>query len=213
MIAAVLLLLTAPLLLIAALAVRLGGGPVLFRQRRLGRGGVPFCLHKLRTLAASEGPAVAPTNDLRTTAVGRVLRRWRIDELPQLVDVLRGRMALVGPRPEVPDNLVAAPRPQLDLVRTVRPGLTGPTQLRFLAEDDVLADLPDPARAYREVIVPRKVAADAEWLSRRTLGNDLCVLLRTPFVLVSRRARVRSRAMVRALLGVEAAVAARRDER
>lgn len=198
------LLLSGPLLLLAMAAVRIGGRPVVFSQRRLGRDGTPFDMHKLRTLAAPDGPSVAPTGDQRTTTIGRWLRRWHIDELPQLVDVLRGDMALVGPRPEVPDNLVAASREQLQRVQSVRPGMTGPTQLRFLGEDDVLAECADPQGAYREVIVPHKVAQDAAWLNTRTLRGDLLVLLRTPVELLSRQARARSRAMVRALLAGDA---------
>lgn len=199
--AAALLLPAAPVLLLAALLLRAGGGPVLFAQRRLGRGGVPFTLHKLRTLSTTAGEPVAPAGDPRVTRLGRGLRRWRLDELPQLVDVLRGRMALVGPRPEVPANLTAVPAADLARVLAVRPGITGPTQLRFLAEDEVLAEVAEPARVYREVLMPAKVREDLAWLGRRTLRGDLAVLLRTPFVLASRRARARSRARVRALLG------------
>jgi lipopolysaccharide/colanic/teichoic acid biosynthesis glycosyltransferase len=195
-VAAVLLVALAPLLAAVALALRLTGGPgsVFFVQQRLGRGGVPFALHKFRTLSRGPGATVAPRDDPRTTATARWLRRLHVDELPQLLDVLRGRMALVGPRPEVPANLEAVPADQLARVLAVRPGITGPTQLAFLAEDDVLADVPDPVSVYRRVLVPAKVRHDLEWLAHRSFLGDLRVLVASPFAVCSRRKRVRSRA-------------------
>ena len=192
-----------PLALVVAMLVRAGGRPVLFVQTRLGRDGAPFRLHKFRTLAVVDEdrvPAVARPGDPRLTPLGRRLRRWRLDELPQLWDVLRGRMALVGPRPEVPDNLAAVPDEARRRLFAVRPGLTGPTQLRFLAEDDVLAEFSDPVRVYRDVLVPAKVKDDLAWLEGRTLRGDLRTLLATPFAVVSPGARARSRAFVRALV-------------
>ncbi len=190
----VLLVLTAPLQAAIALAVRFDlGAPVLFTQTRLGRGGVPFSLHKFRTLREGE---VAPA-----TPFGRWLRQLHLDELPQLCDVLRGRMALVGPRPEVPANLEAIDGASRARLWRVRPGITGPTQLRFVAEDEVLAELAEPLDVYRRVLVPTKVQHDLVWLEQRTWWRDLLVLLRTPLVLLSPFARRRSKSMVRALLG------------
>mgnify|MGYP003631166174 FL=1 len=196
---AVLLLL--PLMLGIALTIRLGGGPVLFAQVRPGRNGVPFHLHKFRTLAMVPGGAsVAPANDARATALGRMLRRWHVDELPQLIDVLRGKMALVGPRPEVPSNLEAVAASDQARLHAVRPGVTGPTQLAFLAEDELLAECDEPTRIYRQVLVPAKACEDLAWLARRTLIGDLRTLITTPYHLASRRARDRSRIRVRALI-------------
>lgn len=212
--ALLLLVVTAPLLLAIALAIRcVDGAPMLFVQRRLGRGGAPFPLVKFRTLArdgrtiardggtvARDGGTVAPTGDPRASALGRFLRRTRLDELPQLALVLRGHLAFVGPRPEVPANLEHVPAAELADLQRVRPGLCGPTQLAFLAEDDVLATRRDPAGDYRRRIVPAKVRADLAWLRHRTLAGDLLVLLRTPFEVLSRRTRQRSRDRVQALL-------------
>jgi lipopolysaccharide/colanic/teichoic acid biosynthesis glycosyltransferase len=205
-ITAALLLLIAPLLLLLAVLVALhgGGGRVLFAQTRLGRGGVPFRLLKFRTLAGDGGPCVAPADDPRSGRLGRWLRRWHLDELPQLWNVLRGDMALVGPRPEVPANLTAVSPSELARLWTVRPGLTGPTQLAFVAEDEVLAAVADPVAAYRTVCVPAKVQNDLQWLARRSWAGDLLVLLRTPLVLLSPRAHRGSRQRVRALLGLGA---------
>lgn len=193
-----LLLLVAPLLVLLVLAIRLlDGGPVLFVQERLGRHGRPFRIHKLRTLAPGASVTVTAVGDPRTTRLGRWLRELHLDELPQLFDVLRGHMALVGPRPEVPANLEAIAPDDLRRVLAVRPGITGPTQLAFLAEDELLAGLPDPVAAYRRTLVPAKVAADLDWLPRRSLVSDLRLLVATPFLVCSRRARERSRERVR----------------
>ena len=201
--AAILLVLLAPVLLLLAALVRLGGGPVIYSQRRLGRGGVPFLLHKFRTLEVRTGHApstVTPTDAPEVTASGRALRALHLDELPQLWNVFRGQMAFVGPRPEVPANLVAVPEADLAAVQTVRPGLTGPTQLAFLGEDDALDEADDPVRAYREILVPAKVRADLAWLPRRGIWRDLGVLARTPFAILSPWTRARSRDRVRRLL-------------
>lgn len=203
LVAVVGLLLTAPLLLVLALVVRLdSAGPVLLAQERMGRGRRRFAMHKLRTLATGSEHAHlrASANDPRITRVGRWLRRGRLDELPQLFDVLCGHMALVGPRPELPEALTEVPAADLDALLSVRPGWTGPTQLAFFAEDEVLAQVADPTAAYREVLVPAKVRHDLAWLERRTLVHDLWVLLRTPFVLLSRSAWARSRRRVVQLL-------------
>jgi len=199
-----LLIVAAPLLVVLALAIRwFDGAPVLFAQQRLGRGGVPFRLHKLRTLVRAAGPTVSPEADPRTTRLGGWLRRLHVDELPQLFDVLRGRMALVGPRPEVPANLAAVPAADLERLWAVRPGITGPTQLAFLAEDELLAAMPDPVATYREVLVPAKVAMDLDWSRRRTLVTDLWLLFATPWRVCSGRSRQRSRDRLRALLRSE----------
>jgi lipopolysaccharide/colanic/teichoic acid biosynthesis glycosyltransferase len=187
---------------IAVLIKRDGPGSVIFTQLRLGRGGEPYRMHKFRTLRErrDEEGTVAPEGDARVTHVGRWLRHCRLDELPQLLDVLRGRMALVGPRPEVPANLEAIAPAERDLLLSVRPGLTGPVQLEFIAEDELLAEVPDPTETYRMIIVPAKVRTNLTWLASRSFLGDLLVLLRTPVVLFSRRARARSRSVVERLV-------------
>lgn len=202
-VAGVALLLLLPVMLAIALAIAVGSGrPVLFAQVRLGRGCRPFRMHKFRTLrpGSAADDRVAPEGDPRVTPIGAWLRHNRLDELPQLWDVLRGDMALVGPRPEPPANLTAVDPAQLARWLSVLPGLTGPTQLAFIAEDELLAGVEGPTAVYRSVLVPAKVRHGIAWLESRRLAGDLAVLLRTPFVLASRRARRRSRRQVEAVL-------------
>ena len=184
------LLLLAPLLLAVALAIRLDSpGPVFFRQQRVGRGGVPFSIHKFRTMqvdAPMRGPQVTVGTDPRITRVGHWLRRYRIDELPQFVDVLLGRMSLVGPRPEVPRFVAHYPADLKAKVLAVRPGITDPAALAHIDEAALLAGATDPERAYIERILPHKLALQADYAARATLGSDLVVLGRTLRVLLSR---------------------------
>ena len=203
--AGVALILVTPLMLAIAAAIAVSsGGPVFFSQVRLGRSREPFHIHKFRTLDRDgDGDGddeIAPEGDPRVTRIGAWLRHFRLDELPQLYDVLRGPMALVGPRPETPANLSAVDEEQLDRWLSVRPGVTGPTQLAFIAEDELLRQFANPTQTYRRVLVPAKVAHGIKWLATRTLASDLAVLPQTIVMLASRRARLRSRRHVEALL-------------
>lgn len=167
----------APVLAIAGLAVAVTSGlPVFFRQTRMGRGGVPFTLVKLRTMRAGRsGPSVTARGDQRVTGVGRLLRRAKIDELPELWNVVRGEMSLVGPRPEVPE-LVDLEDPLWQAVLRVRPGLTDPVTVRLRDEEKILAESSDPGRFYRQTLQPQKLRGYVEYLSRRTWRSDLRVL-------------------------------------
>ena len=188
--AALALLLLAPLLLGVALAVRLDSpGPVFFRQERVGRHGVPFRIHKFRTMRADAqavGPQVTVGQDSRITRVGHWLRHYRIDELPQFIDVLQGTMSLVGPRPEVPRFVAHYPADLKARVLAVRPGITDPASLAHIDESALLAAAADPEREYVERILPRKLALQADYVVQATLASDLRVLLRTLKVLWSR---------------------------
>ena len=182
------LLLLAPLLAVIALLVRAtSAGPVLFRQERIGRGMVPFHLLKFRTMVAdapSRGPSITVGADPRVTSVGSFLRRSKLDELPQLLNVLKGDMSLVGPRPEVP-GYVALYGDAERRIFTVRPGITDPASLHYHDEAAVLATYPDPERAYREVVLPHKIALSLEYVDGRSLWRDLRLLLRTALRLVA----------------------------
>lgn len=186
------LLLLAPLMLALALWIRLDSpGPVFYRQLRVGRHGRAFRIHKFRTMrvdADRQGPLLTVGEDARITRAGRVLRHWRLDELPQFIDVLSGDMSLVGPRPEVPRYLEQMPAALRERVLAVRPGITDPVSLAHVDEAALLAAAADPEREYVEVILPKKLQAAADYADRATLWTDLAVLAGTLQLLVARRA-------------------------
>ncbi len=183
------LLLLSPLLLAAALAIKLDTrGPVFYRQQRVGRHGVPFAIHKFRTMAhGAAGLPLTVGDDPRITRVGAFLRRTRIDELPQFIDVLLGRMSLVGPRPEVPRYVAHYPPALRERVLAVRPGITDPASLAYLDEASLLAQAADPEREYIEVILPAKLQHALAYAERANLGTDIGVLLRTAWRLLAGR--------------------------
>ena len=177
------LLLLAPLLLLLALWIKFDSpGPVLFRQERVGRHGLLFRIRKFRTMAVdapARGPQVTLADDPRITRVGRWLRRRRLDELPQLFDVLQGHMSLVGPRPEVPRFVAHYPSALRAAVLSLRPGLTDPAALAHLDEAALLADAADPEQVYIDRILPAKLRLQADYAASATLLSDLQVLLQT----------------------------------
>ena len=179
------LLVLSPVLVAAAAAVKLSSpGPVHFRQARVGRGGRPVEILKLRSMRIGEGgPAVTARGDGRVTRVGRLLRRTKLDELPQLWNVLAGDMSLVGPRPEVPRFVARFPA-DYERILTVRPGLTDWAALQYLDEEAVLASAPDPEAAYVERVLPAKIAAYHRYLSEMSLRTDLGILARTAVALL-----------------------------
>lgn len=154
-------------------------GSGLFRQERIGQAGEPFEIFKFRTMtAASSGTTVTTAGDNRITSVGRLLRRSKIDEIPQLVNVLRGEMSLIGPRPDVAgfaDELVGADRSIL----SIRPGITGPASVLFADEELLLAEVEDPDAFNAEVLYPLKTAINRAWVEHGTLADDLRILLWT----------------------------------
>lgn len=179
------LLLFSPLLLAIALAVRLDSpGPVFFRQERVGRGGRTFRIHKFRTMRHGIGGALITVGgDARITRVGAFLRRTKLDELPQLIDVLQGTMSLVGPRPEVPRYVALYPSAVREKVLSVRPGLTDLASIEYRDENALLARAADPEREYVETVLPAKLRLAADYVDRRTLALDLRIIVRTLRVL------------------------------
>lgn len=174
------LLLLMPLLLLVALWVKLDSpGPVLFRQTRVGRHGVPFTIHKFRSMRVEPGAAITVGEDPRITRSGRLLRVSKLDELPQLWDVLRGAMSLVGPRPELPCYVALYPAELREQVLSVRPGITDPASLAFSHEAELLAAASDPEREYREVVLPAKLRLSADYAARASLRSDLRLIART----------------------------------
>jgi len=190
-VAAAALMLSVPLFALIALSIRLDSpGPVFFRQERVGRGGSVFRIHKFRTMvvdAPARGPGITVGADPRVTRVGRFLRRSKLDELPQLLDVLAGHMSLVGPRPELPGYVALYPPELRAQVLGVRPGITDPASLKYADEASLLAAAADPEREYREVLLPAKLRESADYIRRATLASDLRVLARTAALLLGRR--------------------------
>ncbi len=177
------LVLVSPLMAVVAVLVRVSSpGPAIFRQARVGEGGVAFTMYKFRSMeAGSGGPDLCLKGDPRVTRVGRFLRKTRIDELPQLVNVLRGEMTLVGPRPETVQLAQRYPA-ELRGVLLHRPGVTGPVQVR-------MGTLRIPAGAdgeayYLTELVPRRARLDLEYLSHPTLGRTVALLLQTAVLAV-----------------------------
>ncbi len=178
------LVLVLPLMAIIAIAVRLtSSGPILFRQRRVGKDGREFEILKFRTMLhrpQGVGPGVTRKGDSRVTATGRVLRRVKLDELPQLFNVFRGDMSLVGPRPDLPEFCQAV-RPEQQQVFTLRPGLTGWATLHFRDEEKLLAAVPEEQTAsyYVDHVLSQKTELDLDYASRASLVGDLRIVLRT----------------------------------
>jgi lipopolysaccharide/colanic/teichoic acid biosynthesis glycosyltransferase len=179
------LVLLSPLLAAVAAAVKLSSpGPVLFRQRRVGRNGRAFAILKFRSMRpGADGPAVTARGDARVTRVGKVLRRTKLDEIPQLWNVLVGDMSLVGPRPEVPQFVARFPSDYARIL-AVRPGITDFAALEYLDEESMLASSPDPESAYVERVLPSKIAFYHRYLERMSLRTDLGILVKTVAALV-----------------------------
>jgi len=175
------LALLSPLLLVIALLIKLDSpGPVFFRQQRLGLGARPFGIYKFRTMRAgapSQGPRITVKGDPRVTRLGRVLRRFDLDELPTLFNVLKGDMTFVGPRPEVPEYLPYYSEEQKQ-VFTVRPGLTDPGTLAFRNEATMLVG-ENAERVYAHEILPRKLALNLEYIKKQSLLSDAAIIVRT----------------------------------
>lgn len=149
-----------------------------FLQTRIGQGGQPFRVIKIRTMRNISGISVTTANDARITPLGRQFRKWKLDEIPQLWNVLKGEMSLVGPRPDVPgymDKLTDGERRILFL----RPGITGPATLKYRDEEEVLARVNDPQRYNDEVIFPDKVRINLDYFDNWSFSRDLIYIMRT----------------------------------
>lgn len=176
------LLFVSPILLVIAIFVKAASpGPVLYRQQRVGLEGRMFDVTKFRTMirdADKAGPSITSSSDPRITPIGRWLRRMKLDELPQLWNVLKGEMSLVGPRPEVPGYVESYSTAQRRVL-SVRPGITDPASIAYRNEEELLARRADVDRYYREVVLPDKLNMNLLYLERMSLLYDLSLLLRT----------------------------------
>jgi lipopolysaccharide/colanic/teichoic acid biosynthesis glycosyltransferase len=176
------LVFTLPLLLVCGVAIRLDSeGPALFRQRRIGKNGHPFQIMKLRTMyreTGGVGPKLTARGDARITRLGRWLRGLKIDELPQLFNVLRGEMSLVGPRPEVPEYVALYDDRQREVL-AFRPGVTGPASLAYVNEESMLASQEAREDFYVKTLMVRKLELDLAYCQGISLLGDLRLIILT----------------------------------
>jgi lipopolysaccharide/colanic/teichoic acid biosynthesis glycosyltransferase len=174
-----------------ALLIRMSdGGPVFFRQVRVGRHGVPFRIWKFRTMMAGtgqQGPEVTAAGDPRITPLGAALRRLKLDELPQLLNIIAGEMSFVGPRPEVPRFVAAYTSAEQELL-AYTPGLTDPASLAYRHEAELLASADDPELMYRELIMPEKARLSLNYARSATPWSDLRIIAGTLRAMVRHRA-------------------------
>ncbi len=179
-VSAAVLILAAPVIGVAALAIYLEtGGPVLYRALRVGKDGVDFEMLKLRTMrTGSNGLSITASGDPRVTRIGSILRRTKIDELPQLINVLRGEMSLVGPRPEVRRYVDMFPT-EFSRIHTVLPGITGVGSLAYRNESELLGRFEEPEQAYVTEILPDKLALERGYVEKQSLVVNLQLIAKT----------------------------------
>lgn len=182
------LLVLAPVLVALAVWIKLdSSGPVFFRQERVGRGGKLFRVHKFRTMvtdAERRGLQITVGADARVTRVGQWLRKYKLDELPQLLDVWLGHMSLVGPRPEVPRYVACYPADVRDVVLSVRPGITDRASIEFKDENEILGCAVDPHVAYVQEVLPIKLRYYQDYVANRSFWSDVGIILSTLKALV-----------------------------
>jgi lipopolysaccharide/colanic/teichoic acid biosynthesis glycosyltransferase len=181
------LLLLAPLLALIAIVIRCDSpGPAWFRQQRIGRGGVPFDIIKFRTMRHDHGggPQLTVGKDARITRAGRFLRHYKLDELPQLINVVQGSMSLVGPRPEVARYVALYPPEVRAIVLSVAPGITDWASICYKDENAILGRSDDPERTYRDTILPAKLAYNLRYVRERGFWTDLRIIASTLLALL-----------------------------
>ncbi len=195
-VAGVAMVLLSPIYLFIALAILIESGrPVIFVQTRLGRHGVPFRMYKFRKFHEGSGKPGLPLtleNDDRMTRVGRVLRATKLDELPQLINIILGHMSIVGPRPESL-NFSDCFKGRFNQVLDHKPGLVGPSQVMFRDEGVLFSQAEEPERFYRDVVFPFKAEMDLEYFNRRTLAGDVAWILRSIVAIAGIDKALRSR--------------------
>jgi lipopolysaccharide/colanic/teichoic acid biosynthesis glycosyltransferase len=184
--ASIALIVLSPIFGAAALFIKFGSrGSVFFLQERIGKGGKPFFIYKFRTMvedAPKRGPAITGAGDPRITRVGVFLRATKMDELPNLINVVRGEMSLVGPRPDLPRFMSALTPEQRSILR-FRPGLTGPTQIRYVAEEEYLSPV-NIDENYVDNVLADKIASDMEYVTNWSFRRDVLLILFTPIALL-----------------------------
>lgn len=187
------IIITSPVLIVVSILIKLTSkGPVFFRQERIGKGEKPFRILKFRTMvvnADSQGLKITVGGDKRITGVGKVLRKTKLDELPQLFNVFAGQMSLVGPRPEVAEY-VALYTPEQRKVLSVRPGITDYASVCFRDENEILAEAEDPQKEYIEHIMPLKLRYNAKYIEEMGVLTDLKILFMTVYVVLGGEVKI-----------------------
>lgn len=182
------LLMLAPVLLGIALAIKLEShGPVFFRQERVGRFGRTFCIHKFRTMvtdAERRGLQITVGADVRVTKVGAVLRKYKLDELVQLIDVFVGDMSLVGPRPEVPRYVACYPTEAREIVLSVKPGITDRASIEYKDENEILGKAKDAHKAYVDEVLPVKIRYYIDYVRNRSFWGDIRIIFATLLAII-----------------------------
>jgi lipopolysaccharide/colanic/teichoic acid biosynthesis glycosyltransferase len=184
------LILLFPLFIILSLLIIFEDkGPFLFKQMRVGKGGRMFILYKFRSMRISESwneNSFEPGNTNRVTHVGKFIRKTKLDELPQLINVIKGDMSLVGPRPEMKEWVEAFPA-KWKVIHSVKPGITDVASLEFRNEESILAGYEDPVNAYKNIILPRKLELYEKYVSDHTFLGDLKILYKTLFMIILKK--------------------------
>ena len=177
-----------PLMLLASIAVLTSPGPLFFSSNRVGRGGKPIRVLKFRTMHHRKelGVQLTRRGDDRITAAGRFLRKWKIDELPQFFNVVRGDMSLIGPRPDSAEFLDTLPVSARCTLESIRPGITSIATVRFRNKEEILRQVPENEMTsyYIQILLPQKISLDLEYASRATFSSDLNILLQTALAIV-----------------------------
>ncbi len=176
------LVIVSPVILVVAMLIKIKtSGPVFFCQVRIGRYGRPFILYKFRTMIVNHGgDSISLKGERRITPLGAILRKHKIDELPELWNVLRGDMSFVGPRPDVSEFTGRLEGEELRILQ-IRPGITSPASLKYADEEELVAAAPDPKKHYEEVIWPDKVRINVEYCDNRSFFGDILIILETIF--------------------------------
>lgn len=172
-----------PVFALIAILIKLNSpGPIIFKQLRVGKSGVYFNIYKFRTMRQvklKNAPLITKHNDSRITSLGVSLRKYKLDEIPQLFNVLIGNMSLVGPRPEVPKYVSYYPIQTKELILSVRPGITDPASLHYKAEGDLLMNVSDPESYYIYQLLPHKLKLMSEYVVNRSFIGDIKIIFRT----------------------------------
>lgn len=174
----------APLFLIIAIAVKCSSrGPVFYKQERVGKEFQPFTMYKFRSMVVNDADQhhlVTAQGDQRITSIGRFLRRYKLDELPQLLNVITGDMSLVGPRPEVM-RYIQHYKKEYEFILSIKPGITDNAAIAFRNEEEILSQYKDSETAYIEKIMPKKMALYKKYIQKQTFLNDIGLILKTIF--------------------------------